>query len=68
MSTLRETERVFLVGVASEDLRKPEARELLDELHGLAQTLGLEQSENSYTAAGYEPSPPFGTRKGGRIG
>jgi GTP-binding protein HflX len=42
MSTLRETERVFLVGVASEDLRKPEARELLDELHGLAQTLGLE--------------------------
>jgi len=39
---LRGAERVFLVGVASDDLRKPEARELLDELHGLAQTLGLE--------------------------
>ncbi len=42
MNALKEAERVFLVGVASEELRKAEARELLDELHGLAQTLGLE--------------------------
>jgi len=34
--------RVFLVGIATERIRKEEARELLDELHGLAQTLGLE--------------------------
>jgi GTP-binding protein HflX len=41
-NALKEAGRVFLVGVASEDLRKAEARELLDELHGLARTLGLE--------------------------
>lgn len=34
--------RVFLVGIATESIRKAEASELLDELHGLAQTLDLE--------------------------
>lgn len=33
--------RAFLVGVASSGVRKEEARELLDELRGLADTLGL---------------------------
>lgn len=33
--------RAFLVGVSSSEVRKEEARELLDELHGLADTLGL---------------------------
>ena len=35
-------ERAFLVGMATDRIRKEEARELLDELHGLAQTLGLD--------------------------
>jgi len=34
--------RVFLVGIATESIHKAEASELLDELHGLTQTLGLE--------------------------
>ncbi len=34
--------RAYLVGVASSELRKGEAQELLDELRGLADTLGLE--------------------------
>ena len=37
----RGTAKAFLVGVATEELRKAQARELLDELHGLAHTLGL---------------------------
>jgi len=35
-------ERAFLVGMATDKIRKAEARELLDELHGLARTLGLD--------------------------
>jgi hypothetical protein len=34
-------ERVFLVGMATDKIRKAEARELLDELHGLARPLAL---------------------------
>ena len=35
-------ERAFLVGMATDKIRKAEARELLDELHGLARTLDLD--------------------------
>ncbi len=37
-----EAPRAYIVGIASSELCKEEARELLDELRGLADTLGLE--------------------------
>ena len=39
---ISEASRVFLIGVASGEMPKPEAKELLDELHRLTDTLGQE--------------------------
>jgi len=38
----QETSRVFLIGVASSEIPRSEAQELLDELHRLTDTLGNE--------------------------
>jgi len=57
-----------MVGVASSELRKEEARELLDELRGLADTLGLEiVGENLVNLREKTPSLLLGSGKAQEI-